>query len=332
MSSVSAQNADYLFMIEQAVKAPSGHNTQPWLFKINQSEIDIYPDFTKSLPVVDPDCRELFVSLGCAAEYLCIAASHKGYRGNMNITDDGVVKIMLSKDSLVIPSPLFSQISVRQTNRSVYDGKILPDDSLALLKDINVESHIGIHYFKKGTPEYEVISEMIYKGNRKQMNDRKFKEELQQWMRYNKKHQDATRDGLSYAVFGAPNVPRFIAKPIIKATINEKSQNKNDSKKIASSSHFILLTTSENTIEQWVSLGRTLERILLKATGIGISQAFMNQPNEVSELSVETARKLGLSDEYPTILIRIGYGKKMPYSLRRNIESCILPSEMKSND
>lgn len=28
------KKADYLFMIEQATKAPSGHNTQPWLFRI----------------------------------------------------------------------------------------------------------------------------------------------------------------------------------------------------------------------------------------------------------------------------------------------------------
>ena len=66
MNNIVAQNPDYLFMIESACKAPSGHNTQPWLFKIGASEIDIYPDFSKELPIVDPSHRELFVSLGCA--------------------------------------------------------------------------------------------------------------------------------------------------------------------------------------------------------------------------------------------------------------------------
>ena len=32
MVNVNAQSSDYLFMVEQAVKAPSGHNTQPWLY------------------------------------------------------------------------------------------------------------------------------------------------------------------------------------------------------------------------------------------------------------------------------------------------------------
>ncbi|ERT58971.1 hypothetical protein HMPREF1254_0157 [Prevotella sp. BV3P1] len=100
MSNIFAQNTDYLFMIEHAVKAPSGHNTQPWLFKICKSVIDIYPDFTKSLPAVDPNNRELFVSLGCAAENLCIAASHKGYKTNVTITENGVIKIRLSQENL----------------------------------------------------------------------------------------------------------------------------------------------------------------------------------------------------------------------------------------
>ena len=58
MNDVTAQNADYLFMIENATKAPSGHNTQPWLFKMKDAEIDIYPNFSEELPVVDPIHRE----------------------------------------------------------------------------------------------------------------------------------------------------------------------------------------------------------------------------------------------------------------------------------
>ena len=64
MNDVTAQNADDLFMIENATKAPSGHNTQPWLFKMKDAEIDIYPNFSEELPVVDPIHRELLVSLG----------------------------------------------------------------------------------------------------------------------------------------------------------------------------------------------------------------------------------------------------------------------------
>ena len=57
------KKADYLFMIEQATKAPSGHNTQPWLFRICEDSIEIHPDNRKTLYVVDRNRREMFVSL-----------------------------------------------------------------------------------------------------------------------------------------------------------------------------------------------------------------------------------------------------------------------------
>ena len=159
------------------------------------------------------------------------------------------------------------------------------------------------------------------------MQDNAFKTELQHWMRYNKSHQNDTRDGLSYAVFGAPNLPRFLAKFIISQTINANSQNKSDKKKIAASSHFVLFTVQNNTLEQWINLGRTLERFLLKATEMDIAHAYTNQPNEIPELAEQMAQMLGLGAEYPVILLRMGYGKKMAYSLRRDVESRLMSTE-----
>ena len=106
MDNIMAQTPDYLFMIENACKAPSGHNTQPWLFKIRESEIDIYPDFSKELPVVDPTHRELFVSLGCATENLCIAAQEKGYQPDVKVVNDSFIRVLLTKDKKRQSDPL----------------------------------------------------------------------------------------------------------------------------------------------------------------------------------------------------------------------------------
>lgn len=53
---------------------------------------------------------------------------------------------------------------------------------------------------------------------------------------------------------------------------------------------------------------------------LGISHAYLNQPNEEAEIASEMARTLGLAGEYPTILLRIGYGKQQAYSKRRPVE------------
>lgn len=182
---------------------------------------------------------------------------------------------------------------------------------------------ISVHYYAHRTKQFNDIEQYVLQGNTYQMQNKAFKAELKSWMRFNKKHQDQTLDGLSYAVFGAPNVPRWMAEPIMSMAINARTQNKADCEKITSASHLVLFTTRENSRREWVSLGRTLQRFLLTATELGVVHAYLNQPNEEAEIASEMTRTLGLSGEYPTILLRIGYGKQQAYSKRRAVEDVI---------
>ena len=328
MARVSRSNnislADFEFLVSKAVKAPSGHNTQPWKFRQNESAVEIRPDFDRRLPVVDPDDRELFVSLGCAAENLCLAAQTKGYKSAVSVGDKGVITVSLAEEAGVKPSPLFNQIDARQTNRSVYTGEEIALDSLKKLQSIRSEKGISVHYYARQTKQFNDIEQYVLQGNTRQMQKEAFKAELKSWMRFNKKHQDQTLDGLSYAVFGAPNVPRWMAEPIMSMAINAKTQNKADHKKIASASHLILFTTRENSRSEWVNLGRTLQRFLLTATELGIAHAYLNQPNEEAKIAAEMAKTLDLDGEYPTVLLRIGYGEQQAYSKRRPVEDVII--------
>ena len=67
-------------LIRYATLAPNGHNTQPWKFRERDGRIDISPDLARRTPVVDPDDHHLFISLGCAAESLALAAAAGGAR------------------------------------------------------------------------------------------------------------------------------------------------------------------------------------------------------------------------------------------------------------
>lgn len=321
---IHAQNPDFLFMVEYAIKAPSGHNTQPWLFRINENSIEIHPNFDRALPVVDFDNRELFISLGCALENLCITALEKGYDYDVELTKTGIITVYLSSPDTSGYNSLFQQIPLRQTNRSIYNGKQIPEENIAELREVINDENINIRFYKHGTPEFDAIRNYIEQGNRIQMQDKAFKKELKEWMRFNRKHSEKTNDGLSYLVFGAPNLPRFISKSIIGQAVNEWLQVKEDNKKIASASHLVLFTTQNDNIPEWIDLGRNLQRFLLKSTELNIIHSYFNQPNEVRELSVKMAESLGLAGEYPTILLRMGYGETMPYSKRINVNKVLI--------
>lgn len=112
-------------------------------------------------------------------------------------------------------SGLIEEISVRQTNRGIYSGEMIPSDQLSYLRNTPLEENISLHLWSKGEWEFDTLSSYIFAGNNRQMNDRLFKRELKSWMRFNKNHVRATSDGLSYAVFGAPNLPRLISETIM---------------------------------------------------------------------------------------------------------------------
>lgn len=283
--------------------------------------VEIRPDFSRALPVVDGDNRELFVSLGCAVENLCIAASHQELQAATSVDEEGVITINL-RPGKVTPDPLLAQIKRRQTNRSLLTGTI-PESDIQTLEQISPEPGTQFHIFDKNSPVFEVITEFVLRGNSRQMNNADLKNELKSWMRYNKKHQDETRDGLSYAVFGAPNLPRWISRAAMALMINEKNQNKMDQQKLAAASHLALFTTQDDSLQQWVDLGRTLQRFLLKSTELGVAHAYLNPPNEERDLAREMAERLDLPGEHPTILLRLGYGATQAYSLRRPVAEVV---------
>ena len=315
---------DFIQIASYASKAPSGHNTQPWKFHITDGTITVLPNLEVALPVVDRNNRELFISLGCAVENLCIAASYFGYTTHIIKYSIEAIILELTKNDLTIKDPLFHQIEKRQTNRNIYNGNKISDGILQQLESIPKENGIQFYFTEINTPFANTITQYIMKGNEIQMADIAFKNELLSWMRFNKKQVEATHNGLSYLVFENPPLPRILARPIVSLFLKPNAQNKSDRKKIDSSSHFVVCATQRDTIEEWINLGRTLQRFLLRVTEIGISYAFLNQPCEVAVLAFDLREKLPVNKEHPTLIMRIGYAKQIPYSPRKKIETLLV--------
>ena len=67
------------FLLNYAVLAPSGHNTQPWNFRITPDGVEVLADYTQRLPLIDPQNRELLMSVGAAITNFRVAAAHFGF-------------------------------------------------------------------------------------------------------------------------------------------------------------------------------------------------------------------------------------------------------------
>src|SRR5260370_2257714 len=68
-----------LALVRAAILAASPHNTQPWLFRITNSSIELQIDTQRNVGALDPYLREEHIGMGCALENLMLAALANGY-------------------------------------------------------------------------------------------------------------------------------------------------------------------------------------------------------------------------------------------------------------
>ena len=129
---LSLSNEKLRFLVGYAILAPSGHNTQPWLFGLSQEALCLYADRPRALPAVDPEDRELTISGGAALGTLRIALHHFGYAGQVErfpTPQDPDLLARICLGSELQPSP-FEAIPRRHTNRGIrvmaYPARLRP--------------------------------------------------------------------------------------------------------------------------------------------------------------------------------------------------------------
>jgi hypothetical protein len=314
---------DYRELVRLGSLAASSHNTQPWKFTIDAATIRVAPDFTRRCPVVDPDDAHLFKSLGCATENIVHAAAAQGRRADVeyNAADHAVV-LKLTPDPTCTETELARAIPARQCTKAPYDGKPLGPDTLVALDEAGTGHDVRI-ILLTDAKQLETVTDLVNRGNQAQLSDPEFRSELISWIRPNDRESLENGDGLSGRTSGQPTVPTWLARRIIPMMIEPKSQSKIDTTNIASSAGIAVFVTKDNHEAAWVEVGRCYERLALTATALGIRNAFINQPIEVSNLRHELERWLGLDGEHAQLMIRFGTGPQMPYSIRRPLEAVI---------
>ncbi|MCR8913417.1 Tat pathway signal protein [Marinobacter panjinensis] len=313
---------DYSVLVHYATLAASSHNTQPWIFKLENNRIRILPDLSRRCPAVDPDDHHLYASLGCAAENLLLAAEAAGLKGHCSYDASTSGVNIDFEETTPFRSPLFEAIPQRQCSRVEYDGSQLSAEQLQQLEKAGQGDGVSIIVFTDGEQK-EQVARYVAEGNTAQFGDSEWARELKSWIRFNGSEAVTKGDGLYGPVMGNPAVPRWLGLMAMHFGFSAKKQNQKDYRHIRSSSAIAVLVSEIDDKPHWIEAGRCYERLALQATALGLSTAFINQPVEVAPLRAEFARFLGVGNRRPDFVVRIGRGAEMPRSLRRPLEQVI---------
>ena len=313
------------FLLRYAILAPSGHNTQPWLFRVRGDIVEIVADRTRALPVVDPDDRALIISCGAALETLRIAARYFGLGAATEVLPDPEDGDLLARVSLGqgdAPSDeereLFGAIPERRTNRQAFEDRDLPDDLLDRLASEAVELDVWLHYVR-GDYRAEIAG-LVGEGDRAQMADKRFRRELASWVHANRSR---SGDGMRGYGFGFGDLMSHMGPLAIRSIDLGKGQAAKDRVLAEGSPVLAVFGTASDGPSDWLATGRALQRALLRARATGVWSSFLNQPVEVAGLRPRLAAAIGRHDEHPQLIVRMGYGPSIRPEPRRPLEDVI---------
>jgi hypothetical protein len=312
------------FILNYAVLAPSGPNTQPWKLALKDNEVSIIADFSRSLPNVDPTDRTLFISHGCLLVNILLGAEHFGLGYDVKCLPDGLsgnrtAVVKFSKKTAESRFPdLFQEITKRHTNRKRYEDKPVEEEKLQKMKDcIRQEGfRLDILTDNKGKNE---MADLLARAHKIQLGNKAFRKELASWVRPNTS--DA-KDGLPGYSFGYSDFESFFGSFIFGTFDMSDSRARTETSYMKASPAVAVLSTESEDKLTWIKTGILFETLFLTATRLNVMFDLFSQPIGIPELRKDMAQILKV--KYPQILIRMGYAEPAKHTPRRPLEEVLI--------
>jgi len=315
-------------LLEQTIRAPSSHNSQPWLFRVEgRRSVTVLADRRRALPVVDPEDRELTISLGAALGTLEAAARAEGLEARVAVLPDpaepdALAHVMLAPG----PAPEASEIAraqaieARRTVRAPFGPELVPGDLAARLSRQAAALGVALHRVTDATGK-AAIAALVSEGDETQFHDPRFRRELAAWVH---SYRLGSRDGMSSAGFGMPDILAPVARFVIRSFDIGGGVAASDAKTIAEGSPALwLLATGGDGPADWLATGRALAPVLLDLRADGWAASWLNQPIEVAALRPRLAAAAG-AEGHPQILLRVGRPAAWPAATMRRPLSEVL--------
>lgn len=313
------------FLLNYAVLAPSRHNVQPWLFKVEGNTVELYADQSRALPVADADNREMIMSCGAALANLLIAARHFGYAPIVELsrelnTRDMLARVSFEKGGIATEEEqkLFRAIIQRRTNCQLFKDRVVPVSLLSAFEGIAGREGTRFQIVQGEEARYAIAS-LIATGDHLLWADERFRQEIASWTR---PADSQSRDGVPAYALGKGDMASYLG-PLKIRTFMDNEETDGGHHLAVGSPVLAVLWTFTDTWFDWLAAGQALERILLYARAASVWASFFSQPIEIPTLRTNLRDMFGRTD-YPQLALRMGYGPEVPPTPRRSVEDVLL--------
>jgi nitroreductase len=298
-------NTGPLALVRAAILAASPHNTQPWLFKVTKSSVELFIDTTRNVGALDPYLREEHIGMGCALENLMLAAAANGYQATVTLLPAKLGPIpadpapqLLARIDLAPgkreESELYDAIPRRHTNRSAFlPNNPLPSQFLDILNRLSSdEPGVKIFLFTADVDRKKIV-EISSAANTEIYSDPEVNRGSRRWFRTNWSAVQKYRDGLTIDAAGLPPITTDIVKMMplwmLKRVESRVPKNAYSDLMLSAPLIGILAVQDHYDREDCLRTGRIWQRAHLLATARGLAGRPCNEALEM----IDHERALG---------------------------------------
>jgi len=268
-------------ILEMAVNAPSGDNSQPWRFEISDDRISIYNVPEGDATLYNFRQRGSYLSHGALVENICILAAAVGYSASVTPFPgdrEKTAEIALSRTEEDF-SDLSRVVSDRTTNRKPYEPRAL--DAVhrdALTQEVARFAPICVR-FVEGSESVGELSDTLSINERILMENRSLHDFLFDMIRWTEA-EEQMRPGLYIRTMEFPLPVRLMLRFVIRHWhltrllnafgLSHTIPRQSSAGYAASSAIGAIIMTGERN-EDFFNAGRAFERLWLRATTLGLS-------------------------------------------------------------
>jgi nitroreductase len=307
------QGTELAGCVRTATLAPSIHNTQPWQFRIRDNGIDVYADWRRRLDVIDPNGRQLIISVGAAIMNLRLAIHQLGWASVVRVpagpgASQPVAEVGISGPGGPDPTldELVGSMPRRHTNRQPFTPDPVPGrvaDELVAAAGVE-----GAALDVASDSARARIVRLIHEAEAQLHDDGVYPAELDE--RTRPRRAGHGRRGAWRAAETVPLRDFGMRTPRRRARLDLPETYPT----------ILVLSTDSDRRPDWIRAGQALERVWLTAVARGLAIAPMSQPLEIPRLRVEVVDP----DRFAQVLLLVGYAPPTTATPRRDVSEMLV--------
>jgi nitroreductase len=320
VTATTLTDADLVDLVGAAVRAPSIHNTQPWLFRLRDGAIEVLADQRRWLPVTDPTRWAMRMSCGAALFNLRLALAMRGTPAEVRLRPSPRDVDLLARLTLGQPRPaspedelLYAAIHERRSSREPFWPDPVPAQVRARLVAAARAEGAWLELLI-GREPVAALAEIAQAADRVLARIPGYLDELSSWTR-----RDTDPDGVPASAGGPSPEPQDLLPQRPFGAPRAPGRDYESEPLVA-----VLGTAGDAPVDQ-LAAGQALQRVLLTATDSGLATSMLSQPIEVASAREQLRLALGRFGA-PQMVLRIGYGQPGSPTPRRDPNDVIVPS------